>query len=128
MHSPAAAPQRRERARAWTVAQSQRLSVTPEAIEAFLARARRHGLIVHVSKNRFFPHGTVAALAAIAESLAAHATDHEFSAADFRDESGIGRNLTIEVLEFFDRTGFTRRTDAGRRILRPAQDLFGGAG
>ncbi|TAK82418.1 MAG: hypothetical protein EPO20_22310 [Betaproteobacteria bacterium] len=30
------------------------------------------------------------------------------TAADFRDRSGIGRNLAIEVLEYFDRIKFTR--------------------
>ena len=30
----------------------------------------------------------------------------------FRDASGMGRNVVIEVLEHFDRKGFTRR--AGR--------------
>jgi selenocysteine-specific elongation factor len=28
---------------------------------------------------------------------------------DFRDRSGIGRNVAIDVLEFFDGKGFTRR-------------------
>ncbi|MDP6353153.1 MAG: selenocysteine-specific translation elongation factor [Alphaproteobacteria bacterium] len=102
------------------------LQTTPEAIDAFMARARRHGLVVRVSKNRLFPHETVAALATIAESLVENAADDHFSAADFRDRSGIGRNLTIEVLEFFDRNGFTRRINGGRRILRPARDVFGG--
>ena len=44
----------------------------------------------------------------------------------FRDATGIGRNLAIEVLEYFDRVGFTRRSHEGRRILKPAAELFGG--
>lgn len=31
------------------------------------------------------------------------------NAADFRDRLGVGRKLAIQVLEFFDRSGFTRR-------------------
>ena len=64
------------------------------------------------------------ALANIAEALAAEADNNEFNPSAYRDRSGIGRNLTIEVLEFFDKTGFTRRTKQGRRIDASAQDIF----
>lgn len=30
-------------------------------------------------------------------------------AADFRDRLGVGRKLVIQILEYFDRIGFTRR-------------------
>ena len=36
----------------------------------------------------------------------------------------LGRNLTIEVLEFFDRSGFTRRIGDERTVLKPAADAF----
>lgn len=39
------------------------------------------------------------------------------TAADFRDQLGIGRKLAIQILEFFDRSGFTRR-QAESHILR----------
>jgi selenocysteine-specific elongation factor len=38
-------------------------------------------------------------------------------AADYRDSIGLGRKRTIQVLEFFDRVGYTRRTPRGR-VLR----------
>jgi selenocysteine-specific elongation factor len=38
------------------------------------------------------------------------------TAAAFRDRSGIGRNVTIEVLEYFDRIRFTRRVGDARII------------
>ena len=38
-------------------------------------------------------------------------------AAQYRDAIGVGRKRTIQILEFFDRVGYTRRTrDA--RVLR----------
>jgi len=37
---------------------------------------------------------------------------------DFRDRTGIGRNVAIEVLEYFDGKGFTRRQGNERVILR----------
>ncbi|PQQ32296.1 selenocysteinyl-tRNA-specific translation elongation factor SelB [Photorhabdus luminescens] len=39
------------------------------------------------------------------------------TAADFRNQLGIGRKLAIQILEFFDRSGFTRR-QAESHILR----------
>jgi selenocysteine-specific elongation factor len=38
---------------------------------------------------------------------------------DFRDRSGIGRNVAIDVLEFFDGKGFTRRQGNERIVVRP---------
>ena len=37
----------------------------------------------------------------------------------FRDATGIGRNIAIEVLEYFDSRGFTQRRGNERVILRP---------
>jgi selenocysteine-specific elongation factor len=42
----------------------------------------------------------------------------------FRDRAGMGRNLAIEVLEFFDRTGLSRREGNVRRLIRPAREVF----
>ena len=92
-----------------------------------LHRLETLGFVLAVAKNRYFTLRQMAKLAGIAEQLAA--TDREdgtaLTAAVFREESGIGRNLTIEVLEYFDRTGFTRRKGGHRQILRPGSELFG---
>ena len=62
-----------------------------------------------------------------AETLARETEDGTFTTAAYRDASGIGRNLTVDMLEYFDRIGFTRRVDdTHRRILRYAKTLFGG--
>ncbi|MDP6705523.1 MAG: selenocysteine-specific translation elongation factor [Alphaproteobacteria bacterium] len=94
-------------------------------LEAFLARAQQLGLVLRVTQNRSFLPETVLALAEIAEALAAEAPDGLFEAKAYRDRSDIGRNLTIEVLEYFDRVGFTRRSTEGRRVLKPAAEAFG---
>mgnify|MGYP001549532768 CR=1 FL=1 len=103
------------------------LSLEPPRLGAFLQRAVRSGLLLRVAENRFYLPPALAALAEVAEALAAEAPAQVFNAADFRDRSGIGRNLTIEVLEFFDKAGFTRRVGSGRRILRAAREVFGTA-
>ena len=97
------------------------------AVGAFLKRAALLGLVLRVADNRYYPPNAVARLAAVAEAVATESTDGLFTAADYRDRSGIGRNLTIQVLEFFDKSGFTRRSGEARRIARPAADSFGPA-
>ena len=41
------------------------------------------------------------------------------------DRSGIGRNLTIEVLEYLDRTGVTRRIGDSRTVVRGSDVTLG---
>jgi selenocysteine-specific elongation factor len=93
-------------------------------IEDFLTRMAGFGLVVRVSRNRFFRPETLRELGEIAQRLAVDG-ERRFDAADFRDASGIGRNLTIELLEFFDRTGLTRRTGDRRELRREPAELFG---
>jgi len=64
-------------------------------------------------------------LAGIARELAEASSEAQFTAAAFKDRSGIGRNLTIEVLEYLDRIGATRRVGNARIVVRAADALFG---
>ena len=97
----------------------------PRRVETFLRRAAGLGLVVGATRNRFFRPAALRRLAEAAEA-AAGAGGGALTAAGFRDRTGIGRNLAIEVLEYFDRVRFTRRTGDARRILRPAAEAFGG--
>jgi selenocysteine-specific elongation factor len=92
------------------------LDIELPVLISFLERAGSSGHLVRVAKNRFFLPATVTELRQIAALLASEASDGTFDAAQFRDRSGIGRNLTIEVLEFFDRAGVTL-FGGGRRSM-----------
>jgi selenocysteine-specific elongation factor len=83
----------------------------------FLRDMAALGHLLPVAANRFYLPGTLDELAAIAHQLAASTPDGSFDAAAYRDASGIGRNLTIEVLEFLDRAGVTRFI-GNRRMMR----------
>ena len=107
----------------WEVAPA--LEAEAETIERVLKRTAALGLSVQVTKNRFFLPAAVQRLAEIAEALASESEDGLFLAAQYRDRSGIGRNLTIELLEYFDRAGLTQRIGAARRTIMPAANLFG---
>ena len=101
------------------------LSLQPEPLTRFLRRIERFGRIAQVAPNRFFLPETVERLAAIARELTEAAPEGHFTAAEFKDRSGIGRNLTIEVLEYLDRIGVTRRDGDARTVLRSPAAVFG---
>ena len=44
----------------------------------------------------------------------------------FRDFLGIGRNLSIEILECFDKIGYTQRFKSGRIIKKTAEEIIKG--
>jgi selenocysteine-specific elongation factor len=90
-----------------------------ERVRAVLRKAVTQGILHQIVHDLFYDRGRVAELAAIVARLA-----HEHggvSAAGYRDAVGLGRKRAIQVLEFFDRVGFTRR-------IRDAHVLRGGSG
>ena len=88
-------------------------------LDTLLQTAGRHGLVHRVSKTRYLTQPMLDELAEIARVTAEQSSDGMFDARAFRDASGIGRNMAIEVLEYFDRLGLTvRRGD--KRAIQPA--------
>jgi selenocysteine-specific elongation factor len=100
------------------------LHLDPTAVDRFLARAARFGHVAKVADNRYFLPEAVAALADVACELAAAAPDGRFTAAAFKERTGVGRNVAIEILEFLDKIGATRRVGDARLSLRGGGDLF----
>ena len=92
------------------------LSVDHKPVEALLKRAARMGLIAPVAENRFFPHDAVDELTALARELAKNSPESAFTAQEFKNVSGIGRNVAIQVLEYLDRIGRTKRDGEARRM------------
>jgi selenocysteine-specific elongation factor len=101
------------------------LGLEPEPLTRFLKRVERFGRVAAVAPNRFFLPETLVRLADIAAALAAGSPEESFTAALFKDRSGIGRNLTIEVLEYLDKIGATQRVGDARIVVRRAGELFG---
>ncbi len=86
-------------------------------LKPFLARMAQQGLLVPVAPNRHYRPETVQQLADHALALAAASPDGRFDAASYRDRTGIGRNLTVQVLEYLDRGGVTRFDGVWHRPL-----------
>jgi selenocysteine-specific elongation factor len=106
---------------------AEELGMAPNQLAGLLARTARLGLTARVSANRYMTRAGLRALAGIAETGARKLPGGRFSVAAYRDWSGIGRNLSIELLEFFDKVKFTRRLGNEREILRAADEVFGAA-
>jgi len=90
------------------------------SMRLLLRKLARLGQVHQVVRDLFYTDATVRQLAAILLQLAAD--DPIIQAAVFRDTLGIGRKRSIQILEFFDRIGLTRRLGDQRRI-RPDNAL-----
>lgn len=97
------------------IAEDLRLGVP--AVEKVLQRALQRRLVIQLPDQRFFAPRAAAQLATAARQLAQRHRDGLFSVAEFRDTTGIGRKLSISVLEYFDRRGLTRREGERRRVV-----------
>jgi selenocysteine-specific elongation factor len=97
------------------------LELEPKAVERFLSRAERLGRVARVADNRFFLPETLARLAEIARELADSSPEGTFTAATFKSRSGIGRNVTIQILEYLDKMGVTRRIGDTRIVLHGSE-------
>ena len=101
------------------------LDAKPKDLNKYLVRIAKLGMVNQVAKNRFLLPEAVLELAYIAEKLGTDKGDDGFGAADFRDQTKVGRNLAIEILEFFDRSGLTWRSGDTRKLLKPVSEVFG---
>ena len=104
---------------------AEQLKIDEAALGALLKRATNAGLVLPVTRTRFVPLAAVKVLAAHAESLARVSPEGRFTAAEYKNHARVGRNFAIELLECFDRSGFTERLGDRRRVRRSAADTFG---
>lgn len=91
-------------------------------VRTTLARLARRGEVHQIVKDLYYPPATVQRLAAIARQVAA-AHEGDVLAAQFRDATGLGRKRAIQILEYFDRVGLTRRVGDVHK-LRADSSLF----
>jgi selenocysteine-specific elongation factor len=100
------------------------LKLKEAALKDFLHRKSRTGEVLRVPPDRFYPRATLATLAATAHALARTAP---FTAAQFRDATGIGRGLAIEILEALDTLGITQRIGDTRKARKDFVPILGAA-
>ena len=89
-----------------------------DSVRQLLRKLARQGRLFQVVKDLFYTAEAVESLAAVVATIAAQAPGHAVEARNFRDACGLGRKRAIQVLEFFDRVGYTRRI-GDAHLLRP---------
>jgi selenocysteine-specific elongation factor len=102
------------------------LKLKEAALKDFLHRKSRGGEVMRVPPARFYPRATLATLAATAHALA-RSNPNGFTAAQYRDATGIGRGLAIEILEFLDSLGITQRVGDARKMRKDFVPILGAA-
>lgn len=103
------------------------LKLKESTLKDFLHRKSRTGEIVRVPPDRFYPRATLATLAATAHALARSTPAGTFTAAQYRDATGLGRGLAIEILEALDTLGITQRIGDARKARKDFVPILGAA-
>lgn len=78
-----------------------------QVVRQLLRFAAQLGLVTAILKDRYYRNDRIQVFANLIREL--DQTQGATSAADFRDCLGVGRKLAVQILEYFDRIGFTRR-------------------
>lgn len=94
---------------------AQQLELPAKQLQGVLAQAVKQGRAHRLEESRYLLTPTLREFAAAVLSLASE--QQTFSAREFRDAAGCGRNLAIEVLEYFDGKQFTRRQGEVRSVV-----------
>jgi len=96
-------------------------------LKDFLYRKSRTGELLRVGTERFYPRTTLAQLAALAATVAQAANGGQFTVAQFRDASGVGRGLAMEILECLDQLRITQRVGDVRKMRNDFVAILGPA-
>ena len=93
-----------------------------DTVRALFKRIARHGDAWPVAHDHYFTAEAVAGLARHVAEI--YQRDGCARAAPLRDAIGGGRKVAIQILEFFDRIGYTRRV-RDTHVLRGTPEQFG---
>ena len=92
------------------------LGIAPKELEKVLIRCTKIGYVVRPVFNRFL---LPEALEKLRKTLLDTVNENnEITVKQYRDATGIGRNLSIEILEYFDNHGITQRRGDVRKLLK----------
>jgi selenocysteine-specific elongation factor len=98
----------------WVRELAQAVPADEEEVRRVLRKCTVQSEVYEVVRDLFYHRDSIRALARQLRSL--YEQRGVVEAADYRDSIGLGRKRTIQVLEFFDRVGYTRRTHRGRLL------------
>jgi selenocysteine-specific elongation factor len=99
----------------WVRELALKVRVDDDEVRLVLRKCMMQREVYQVVRDLFYHRDSIRALARELRSL--YEQRGCIEAGDYRDSIGLGRKRTIQLLEFFDRVGYTRRTPLGR-VLR----------
>ncbi len=97
---------------------AERLQVPEDELLPLLRKLGRVGWLCRVSPRYFVLPDALFRLARVAQAVAQDSPGGILTVSRFREATAIGRNVTMPVLEFFDKAGLTVRRANGR-VVRP---------
>lgn len=101
----------------WVRDLAKEMGTDEQAMRLALRQAAQQGIITAIVKDRYYRNDRIVAFANMIREL--DLERGSTCAADFRDRLNVGRKLAIQILEYFDRIGFTRRR-GNDHLLRDA--------
>ena len=100
------------------------ISAPEPTVRKICKQLARAGMIVEIAPDQFFLRSAVLDSARVAAELSAD-TGGAFTAAQFRDRLGNGRQLAIQILDYLDRRGVTLRKGDTRRLGKEPDRALG---
>jgi len=101
----------------WVRDLAQQAGADEQVMRQTLHQAAQQGMITAIVKDRYYRNDRIVQFAGLIRDL--DQMRGSTCAADFRDSLNVGRKLAIQILEYFDRIGFTRRR-GNDHLLRDA--------
>ena len=101
-------------------------SLHREQVLRLMLKLARMGKVYAVGNDYFVLPQHMAELASRAQALAQADPHRRLNVKALRETTGISRHLSVPLVEFFDRIGFTKRDEVGRHVRRDARDMFDG--
>lgn len=96
----------------WVRDLARQFGMPEDAVRQLLRKLARAGQVSQVVHDLFYHPAPLGELARVVAGLP------DAQAASFRDATGLGRKRAIQILEFFDRVGYTRRV-RNSHMVRP---------
>ena len=104
----------------WVRDMATALAKDESAMRNFMYKAGKLGYLTPIVKDRFFLTESIYAYARLIKEMAGE--EGKVAVNELRDKLNFGRKLTVQLMEYFDRTGFLRRK-GNDHILRD-KDTF----
>ena len=93
-----------------------------KVLEPILKKASSFGYLSKINENRYILSTSFDEIVSIFEDTMKSENIDKISVKKFSQNTGITRTLSEEILEYFDKIGFTKRLEEGGVILKSFKD------